>query len=144
MRHVDNTCSGGQGRLCNGRRLSAVYYLNPRWAAADGAELCSKQGRTGLRLAAAPEGGGLQRQITARSQPDHQITPSRITPEDNVLGWCLRPRTLHYSRCDHTYTQYLVTPPTRRRAADPAAARGEGEGGGGGGASRGTGDRHLA
>ena len=75
MRHVDNTCSGGQGRLCNGRRLSAVYYLNPRWATADGAELCSKQGRTGLRLAAAPEGAA----FSARSQPDHsQITRSRL------------------------------------------------------------------
>ena len=39
MRHVDNTCSGGKGRLCNGRRLSAVYYLNPSWAAADGSAL---------------------------------------------------------------------------------------------------------
>ena len=36
VRHVDNTCSGGRGRLCNGRRLSAVYYLNPSWSAADG------------------------------------------------------------------------------------------------------------
>ena len=36
VRHVDNTCSGGRGRLCNGRRLSAVYYLNPSWSKADG------------------------------------------------------------------------------------------------------------
>lgn len=36
VRHVDNTCSGGRGRRCNGRRLSAVYYLNPSWSAADG------------------------------------------------------------------------------------------------------------
>ena len=36
VRHVDNTCSGGRGWLCNGRRLSAVYYLNPSWSKADG------------------------------------------------------------------------------------------------------------
>ena len=39
VRHVDNTCSDGRGKLCNGRRLSAVYYLNARWAPADGGEL---------------------------------------------------------------------------------------------------------
>ena len=28
VRHMDNVCSQGVGRQCNGRRLTAVYYLN--------------------------------------------------------------------------------------------------------------------
>ena len=43
VRHVDNTCSGGRGRLCNGRRLSAVYYLNPSWSKADGSTAVQAQ-----------------------------------------------------------------------------------------------------
>lgn len=39
VRHVDNTCTGGRGRLCNGRLLTAVYYLNPAWEASAGGEL---------------------------------------------------------------------------------------------------------
>eukprot|EP00315_Gephyrocapsa_oceanica_P030434 CAMPEP_0185424476 /NCGR_PEP_ID=MMETSP1365-20130426/13250_1 /TAXON_ID=38817 /ORGANISM="Gephyrocapsa oceanica, Strain RCC1303" /LENGTH=310 /DNA_ID=CAMNT_0028028409 /DNA_START=90 /DNA_END=1022 /DNA_ORIENTATION=+ len=29
VRHLDNVCSGGTGARCNGRRATAVYYLNP-------------------------------------------------------------------------------------------------------------------
>jgi len=39
VRHVDNTCTAGAGRLCNGRRLSAVFYVNPTWTEGDGGQL---------------------------------------------------------------------------------------------------------
>ena len=78
VRHVDNTCSGGKGRLCNGRRLSAVYYLNARWAAADGGELRILRPRA--------EGGGL-----------HLETPEiDVAPEmDRLLLFWSDSRTPH-------------------------------------------------
>lgn len=39
VRHCDNTCDHGHGANCNGRRLTAVYYLNTEWACGDGGEL---------------------------------------------------------------------------------------------------------
>ena len=39
VRHVDNTCTHGQGARCNGRRLSAVYYVNPAWEDGHGGAL---------------------------------------------------------------------------------------------------------
>lgn len=30
IRHTDNSCVRGSGRRCNGRRLTAIAYLNPR------------------------------------------------------------------------------------------------------------------
>ena len=39
VRHCDNTCNRGNGPLCNGRRLTAVFYPNRAWAANDGGEL---------------------------------------------------------------------------------------------------------
>ena len=30
VRHLDNVCTGGVGKRCNGRRLTVVYYLNDR------------------------------------------------------------------------------------------------------------------
>lgn len=50
VRHVDNSCRGGGGGRCNGRRLSAVFYLNPLWESSAGGEL--------RILRAAPEGAG--------------------------------------------------------------------------------------
>ena len=38
-RHVDNRCADGYGQRCNGRRLSAIYYVNPVWEADHGGEL---------------------------------------------------------------------------------------------------------
>ena len=32
VRHLDNVCAEGFGTRCNGRRLTAVYYLNEAWA----------------------------------------------------------------------------------------------------------------
>jgi len=32
VRHVDNECARGEGWRCNGRRLTAIYYLNPEWS----------------------------------------------------------------------------------------------------------------
>lgn len=39
VRHCDNHCSLGAGSDCNGRRVTAIVYLNPSWAEADGGEL---------------------------------------------------------------------------------------------------------
>ena len=38
VRHYDNTCTAGVGSRCNGRRLTAVYYLGEEELAGDGAE----------------------------------------------------------------------------------------------------------
>lgn len=39
VRHCDNACDSGAGERCNGRRLTAILYLNDGWTAADGGEL---------------------------------------------------------------------------------------------------------
>lgn len=39
VRHCDNSCLVGKGERCNGRRLTAILYLNPHWKIADGGEL---------------------------------------------------------------------------------------------------------
>lgn len=38
-KHCDNVCHGGEGPACNGRRLTAILYLNPGWTPAHGGEL---------------------------------------------------------------------------------------------------------
>ena len=38
-RHFDNSCEGSEGEQCNGRRLTAILYLNDAWAFEDGGEL---------------------------------------------------------------------------------------------------------
>ena len=38
-KHCDNACANGAGPECNGRRLTAILYLNTRWRPADGGEL---------------------------------------------------------------------------------------------------------
>lgn len=45
VRHLDNVCSRGQGKRCNGRRLTMVYYLNdPAADAVHGALRLFRQG----------------------------------------------------------------------------------------------------
>lgn len=39
MRHCDNACDAGEGDRCNGRRLTAVLYLNAGWKPAHGGQL---------------------------------------------------------------------------------------------------------
>ena len=39
VRHCDNSCDSGEGERCNGRRLTAILYLNEGWAPLDGGEL---------------------------------------------------------------------------------------------------------
>ena len=39
IRHCDNSCHRGRGSRCNGRRLTAIMYLNPDWRHTDGGEL---------------------------------------------------------------------------------------------------------
>lgn len=39
VRHCDNSCDSGHGERCNGRRLTAIIYLNEGWAPLDGGEL---------------------------------------------------------------------------------------------------------
>jgi hypoxia-inducible factor (prolyl hydroxylase) len=39
VKHVDNACSAGEGEHCNGRRLTAILYLNEGWRPDDGGEL---------------------------------------------------------------------------------------------------------
>ena len=39
IRHCDNSCDSGHGERCNGRRLTAILYLNEAWKALDGGEL---------------------------------------------------------------------------------------------------------
>ena len=39
VRHCDNSCHAGEGERCNGRRLTAIVYLNPGWSHLDGGEL---------------------------------------------------------------------------------------------------------
>ena len=36
VRHCDNSCSASEGERCNGRRLTAILYLNEEWSALDG------------------------------------------------------------------------------------------------------------
>ena len=38
-KHCDNACANGTGPECNGRRLTAILYLNTRWRPADGGAL---------------------------------------------------------------------------------------------------------
>lgn len=90
VRHVDNTCTGGEGRLCNGRRLSAVYYLNPAWKAGDGGELRISRKREGdldelPELDVAPE---LDRLLLfwADARTPHEVLPS-AAPRHAVTVW---------------------------------------------------------
>jgi len=39
IRHCDNSCLLGRGERCNGRRLTAILYLNVDWRHTDGGEL---------------------------------------------------------------------------------------------------------
>ena len=39
VRHCDNACLAGEGEKCNGRRLTAILYLNPGWRDVDGGAL---------------------------------------------------------------------------------------------------------
>ena len=39
VRHCDNSCDSGQGERCNGRRLTAILYLNEHWHQLHGGEL---------------------------------------------------------------------------------------------------------
>lgn len=39
VRHCDNSCDSGNGERCNGRRLTAIMYLNERWTQLHGGEL---------------------------------------------------------------------------------------------------------
>lgn len=39
VRHCDNSCDSGHGDRCNGRRLTAILYLNERWGPLHGGEL---------------------------------------------------------------------------------------------------------
>lgn len=39
VRHCDNHCNEGDGDACNGRRITAILYLNDGWKASDGGEL---------------------------------------------------------------------------------------------------------
>ena len=39
VRHHDNSCSLSEGEHCNGRRLTAILYLNEGWEASHGGEL---------------------------------------------------------------------------------------------------------
>ena len=38
-KHCDNVCNAGEGPTCNGRRLTAILYLNDRWTPEKGGEL---------------------------------------------------------------------------------------------------------
>ena len=39
VRHCDNSCESGHGERCNGRRLTAIIYLNEGWTLLNGGEL---------------------------------------------------------------------------------------------------------
>lgn len=39
MKHTDYSCNMGEGEKCNGRRLTAILYLNSKWEAAHGGQL---------------------------------------------------------------------------------------------------------
>lgn len=39
VRHCDNSCDTGRGDRCNGRRLTAIIYLNEEWTLLHGGEL---------------------------------------------------------------------------------------------------------
>ena len=39
VRHCDNSCESGHGERCNGRRLTAIIYLNEGWTLLHGGEL---------------------------------------------------------------------------------------------------------
>ena len=39
VRHCDNSCDTGRGDRCNGRRLTAIIYLNEGWSVLHGGEL---------------------------------------------------------------------------------------------------------
>ena len=39
VRHCDNSCNSGEGERCNGRRLTAILYLNEGWSQLHGGEL---------------------------------------------------------------------------------------------------------
>ena len=39
VRHCDNSCDAGEGDRCNGRRLTAILYLNEQWVQLHGGEL---------------------------------------------------------------------------------------------------------
>lgn len=38
-KHCDNVCHAGEGSACNGRRLTAILYLNKRWRPKHGGQL---------------------------------------------------------------------------------------------------------
>mmetsp|Transcript_20142 Transcript_20142/g.67659 ORF Transcript_20142/g.67659 Transcript_20142/m.67659 type:complete len:179 (+) Transcript_20142:138-674(+) len=39
VRHCDNACDAGEGARCNGRRLTAILYLNGHWRTDHGGQL---------------------------------------------------------------------------------------------------------
>ena len=51
IKHTDNNCKFGDGNSCNGRRLTALTYLNDEWKTGDGGEL-RVYGRDGEKIKA--------------------------------------------------------------------------------------------
>ena len=51
IKHTDNNCKFGDGDSCNGRRLTALTYLNDSWQHGDGGEL-RVYGRDGEKIKA--------------------------------------------------------------------------------------------
>ena len=77
IRHVDNTCARGAGKLCNGRRLTAILYLNPAWSDDLGGRLRLYRRREGAEVPEvdlAPADGRLLLFYSDERSP-HEVLP---------------------------------------------------------------------
>jgi len=111
VRHVDNTCSSGRGRLCNGRRLTAVYYLNREWRESDGGELRilgrdGESGREAPLLDVAPK---LDRLLVFFSdgRVPHEVLPS-FAPRYAATVWLLSASELQAAAPDRRESQGVL------------------------------------
>jgi len=84
IRHYDNNCEGAEGD-CNGRRLTAVYYLNDELTDADGGHL-RLIGRCGRAFDVLPRLDVLVLFWSDRRTP-HEVLPNRGTPRFALTCW---------------------------------------------------------
>jgi hypoxia-inducible factor (prolyl hydroxylase) len=95
VKHCDNICTDGHGTACNGRRLTAILYLNLLWRPGDGGELviyppdadggrCGETGPPALGLVA-PRANRLVLFYADRRVP-HEVLPS-TTERFAVTQW---------------------------------------------------------
>ena len=80
VRHCDNSCLAGEGERCNGRRLTAILYLNSHWQPLDGGSLrIFPAFAKGAALCDIPPLGDRLLLFFADYRVPHEVLPSHAT-----------------------------------------------------------------